>query len=92
VKTVKNSNRSSALRRPRFECGRAVSKYPGEGGDLKSLPASVERTINQRAAAGEIVQVRREDNYEVVDKTNGNESGFEVDPTGKLVKQHTETR
>lgn len=75
-----------------------VSKYPGEGVDLKSLPASVERTINQRAAAGEIVQVRREDdpngkwNYEVVVKTNGNESGFEVDLTGKLVKQHTETR
>jgi hypothetical protein len=69
-----------------------VSKYPGEGVDLKSLPASVERTINQRAAAGEIVQVRREDDYEVVVKTNGNESGFEVDPNGKLVKQHTETR
>ena len=75
-----------------------VSKYPGEEVELKSLPVSVQQTINQRAAGGEIVQARREDdpngkwNYEVIVKTSGNQSGFEVDPNGKFVKQHTETR
>ncbi len=62
--------------------------------DVKSLPASVQQTINQQAAGGEVVQVKREDdangkwNYEVVVRTNGKESGFEVDPNGKLLKKH----
>ena len=34
---------------------------PGEVVELKSLPASVQDTINQKAAGGEVVQVRRED-------------------------------
>ncbi len=73
-------------------------EQPGEMVELKSLPASVQQTINQRTAGGEVVQVKREDdangkwNYEVVVRTNGKESGFEVDPSGKFVKQHTETR
>jgi len=39
--------------------------------------------------------VKREDdtngrwNYEVVVRTNGKEWGFEVDPNGKLLKQHS---
>lgn len=66
--------------------------------ELHSLPASVQQTINQKAAGGEIVQVKREDdangrwNYEVVVRTNGKESGFEVDPNGKFLKQHTEIK
>ena len=46
-------------------------KHPGEKVDLKSLPASVQQTINQKAAGGSIVKVLREDdpdgkwNYEV---------------------------
>lgn len=70
-------------------------KHPGEKVDLKALPASVQNTINQKAAGGQVVQVIREDdpdgkwNYEVVVKTNGKESGFEVDPNGKFVKQHS---
>ena len=69
-------------------------KHPGEKVDLKSLPASVQETINQKAAGGSIVKVLREDdpdgkwNYEVFVKANGKESGFEVDPNGKFVKQH----
>jgi uncharacterized membrane protein YkoI len=71
---------------------------PGETVEMKSLPASVQQTINQHAAGGEIAEVKREDdangkwNYEVVVKTNGKEWGFEVDPNGKFLKKHTETK
>ena len=70
------------------------TEQPGEKVDMKSLPTSVQQTINQKAAGGEIVQVKREDdangkwNYEVIVRTNGKESAFEVDPNGKLVKKH----
>ena len=70
-------------------------EQPGELVQVKSLPASVQQTINQKAAGGEIVRVKREDdangkwNYEVVVRTNGQEWGFEVDPNGKLLKQHS---
>ena len=69
-------------------------KHPGEKVDLKSLPASVQKTINQKAAGGQVVKVLREDdpdgkwNYEVVVKANGKDSMFEVDPNGYFVKQH----
>ena len=69
-------------------------KHPGEKVDLKSLPASVQKTANEKAAGGQIVKVLREDdpdgkwNYEVFVKANGKDSGFEVDPNGKFVKQH----
>jgi uncharacterized membrane protein YkoI len=69
-------------------------KHPGEKVDLKSLPASVQETINQKAAGGQIVKVIREDdpdgkwNYEVFVKASGKESLFEVDPNGQFVKQH----
>ena len=75
-----------------------LKEQPGEVVELRSLPASVQQTINQKAAGGEIVQVKREDdangkwNYEVVVKTNGKESGFEVDPNGKLLRQHSEIK
>ena len=81
-----------------FSVHAQTTAQPGEMVVLKSLPTSVQQTINQRAAGGEIVQVKREDdangkwNYEVVVRTNGKESGFEVDPNGKFVKQRTETR
>ena len=79
-----------------FTLGAAArpGKHPGEKVDLKSLPASVQETINQKAAGGSIVKVLREDdpdgkwNYEVFVKASGKESGFEVDPNGKFVKQH----
>ena len=66
---------------------------PGEMVGLKSLPGSVQQTINQKAAGGEIVGVGREDatngkwNYEVVVRTNGKEWGFEVDPNGKFLEK-----
>lgn len=75
-----------------------LKERPGEVVDLKSLPASVQQTINQKAAGGEIVQVKREDdangkwNYEVVVRMNGKESGFEVDPNGKFLRQHAEIK
>ena len=71
-------------------------KHPGEKVDLKSLPASVQKTINEKAAGGNIVKVVREDdpdgkwNYEVFLKANGKESGFEIDPNGKFVRNHGE--
>ena len=71
-------------------------KHPGEKVDLKSLPASVQETIKQKAAGGNIVKVFREDdpdgrwNYEVFVTANGKESGFEVDPNGKFLRQHSE--
>jgi hypothetical protein len=69
-------------------------KHPGEKVDLKSLPVSVQQTINGKAAGGQIVKILREDdpdgkwNYEVFVKANGKQSGFEVDPNGKFVKNH----
>jgi len=69
-------------------------KNPSEKVDLKSLPGSVQQTIKEKAAGGQIVKVMREDdpdgkwNYEVFVKANGKESGFEVDPNGAFVKNH----
>jgi uncharacterized membrane protein YkoI len=69
-------------------------KHPGEKVDLKSLPPSVQKTINEKATGGQIIKVLREDdpdgkwNYEVFVKANGKESLFEVDPNGTFVKQH----
>ena len=69
-------------------------KHPGEKVDLKSLPASVQKTVNEKAAGGQIVKVLREDdpdgkwNYEAFVKASGKESLFEVDPNGQFVKQH----
>jgi hypothetical protein len=69
-------------------------KHPGEKVDLKSLPSSVQKTVNEKAAGGQIVKVLREDdpdgkwNYEVFVKANGKASLFEVDPNGNFVKQH----
>ena len=79
-----------------FTLGAAAQpgKHPGEKVDLKSLPASVQETIKEKAAGGSIVKVLREDdpdgkwNYEVFVKASGKESGFEVDPNGQFVKQH----
>ena len=71
-------------------------KHPGEKVDLKSLPASVQSTIKEKAAGGQVVKVVREDdpdgkwNYEVFVKANGKQSGFEVDPNGTFVKNHGE--
>ena len=71
---------------------------PGEPVQVKSLPAPVQQTITQKAAGGEIVRVKREDdangkwNYEVVVRSQGKEWGFEVDPNGKLLKTHDEKR
>ena len=77
---------------PACSAAAQLKEQPGEAVELKSLPASVQNTINQKAAGGEVVQVRREDdsngkwNYEVVVRTNGKESGFEVDPNGKFLR------
>jgi len=79
-----------------FGAAAQPAKHPGEKVDLKSLPAAVQQTINQKVAGGDIVRVMREDdpdgkwNYEVVVSANGKKSGFEVDPNGKFVRQHNE--
>ena len=86
---------SSDRRSLAFSAVAQQSEQPGQIVDLKTLPASVQQTINQKAAGGEIVRVKRKDdangrwNYEVVVRMNGKESGFEVDPNGKLLKQHS---
>lgn len=78
--------------------GAQMTQQPGEEVDLSSLPASVQETIKQKAAGGEVIRVKREDdadgkwNYEVAIQTNGKESGFEVDPNGKLLREQTEIR
>ena len=69
-------------------------KHPGEKVDLKSLPESVQKTINEKAAGGQVVKVIREDdpdgkwNYEAFVTVSGKKSQFEVDPNGNFVKQH----
>jgi hypothetical protein len=63
-----------------------VNEQPGDLVEVKSLLASGQETINQKAAGGEVVQVKRGDdsngkwNYEVVLRTNRKESAFEIDP------------
>ena len=72
---------------------RATEK-PGESVDMNSLPSAVQKTIKDKAAGGEVVGVKREDdtngkwNYEVTVKSSGKEWGFEVDPNGKMLKKH----
>ena len=76
--------------------GAQPGKHPGEKVDLKSLPSAVQQTIKDKAAGGTVVKVMREDdpdgkwNYEVFVKTSGKESGFEVDPNGKFLREHGE--
>jgi uncharacterized membrane protein YkoI len=71
-----------------------AGEHMGEKVDMKTLPASVQKTITDKVAGGKIVRVEREDdangkwNYEVVVKTDGKEWGFEVDPKGKFLKKH----
>src|SRR5262245_34824265 len=71
-------------------------KHPGEKVDVKSLPESVQKTINEKAAGGQIVKVLWEDDpngkwhYEMFVKANGKDSGFEVDSNGNVVKNHEE--
>lgn len=65
--------------------------------DLKSLPAAVQKTINEKAGRGEIVRVEKENekgkwNYEVVVKTKGREWRFEIDKDGKYLGKHDETK
>ena len=79
-----------------LSAGAQPGKNPGERVDVKSLPSSVQDTIKQKAAGGKIVKVIREDdpdgkwNYEVFVQANGKGSGFEVDPNGNFVKEHSE--
>ena len=79
-----------------LSAGAQPGKHPGEKVDLKSLPADVQQTIKEKAAGGNVVKVMREDdpdgkwNYEVFVKTSGKESGFEVDPNGKFLREHGE--
>ena len=79
-----------------MSAGAQPGKHPGEKVDLKSLPANVQQTIKQKAAGGDIVKVLREDDpdgkwdYEVFVKSNGKDTGFEVDPNGKLLRKHSE--
>ena len=60
-----------------FQRGCASARAPWGNVDVKSLPMSVQQTINQQASGGEIVEVKRENepdgrwNYEVVVKTSG---------------------
>lgn len=74
----------------------AQTKQPvaGEMVQVQSIPSSVQQTIKEKAAGGEIVRVKREDDsngkwyYEATVKTNGKEWHFEVDPNGKFVGKH----
>ena len=81
-----------------FGVSAQAKEQMGEKVDLKSLPAAVQQTIKEHAAGGEILHVKREDdtngkwNYEVFVKTSGKEWQFEVDPNGKFVKKHGETK
>ena len=79
-----------------LSAGAQPGKNPGEKVDLKSLPPNVQQTIKEKAAGGKVIKVMREDdpdgkwNYEVFVKTSGKESGFEVDPNGKFLREHSE--
>ncbi len=57
----KSSTNSNGWRRLACSANAQLKEQPGEVVELKSLPASVQQTINQKAAGGEVVQVKRED-------------------------------
>ena len=71
---------------------RKSGSNPGKMVDMKSLLASVQETINSKAAGREVVRIKREYdangkwNYKVVVRTNGKEWRFEVDPNRKFLK------
>jgi uncharacterized membrane protein YkoI len=73
----------------------AQAKEPiaGEMVQMRSLPTSVQQTLKEKAAGGEIVRVKREDDsngkwyYEATVKTNGKEWRLEIDPNGKFVEK-----
>ena len=81
-----------------FSVSVQAKEQKGEMVDIKSLQATVQKTINEKAAGEEIVRIHREDdtngkwNYEVFVKTNGKDWGFEVDPNGKLLRKHTDIK
>ena len=53
----------------------------------------MQKTIKEKAAGGEIVQIMKENdtgNYEVVVKTKGKEWDFEVSKSGKYLGKHDE--
>jgi hypothetical protein len=68
--------------------------HTSEPVNLKDLPAAVQKTINEKAAGGQIVKLTREDdsdgrwNYEVMVKSEGKEMAFEVAPNGDFVRKH----
>ena len=62
-----------------------------ESVDLKSLPAAVQKTIQEKAAGGEIVKIEKhEENgewiYEATIRKGNKEWEFEVDAKGKILK------
>jgi len=73
-----------------------ATEQMSEAVDMNSLPEAVQKTIKDKAAGGEIVGVKREDdkggkwNYEATIKKEGKEWCVEVDPDGKFVKKHQE--
>jgi hypothetical protein len=75
---------------PRFQRGCASARAPRGNVDVKSLPMSVQQTINQQASGGEIVEVKREDdpdgrwNYELVARTSGKEWASRWSRTGSF--------
>ena len=65
--------------------------------EIKALPATVQKTIKEKAAGGELVRIEKETNkgkvvYEAVVKKNGKEWGIEVDQNGKYLSQHDESK
>jgi uncharacterized membrane protein YkoI len=81
-----------------FGVSAQAKEQMGEMVELNSLPVAVQQTIKEKVAGGEILRVKREDdsngkwNYEVVVKTSGKEWGFEVDPRGKFLRKHGESK
>lgn len=75
-----------------------AAEHKGETVKMNSLPSDVQKTIQEKAAGGEVVRVMREDdpngrwNYEVVVKSSGKQWQFEVDPKGKFVKKTGEAK
>jgi hypothetical protein len=94
----KNECHSRPMTNFALHCARIRREAKEETGrtvDPKSRPADIQHTIRKKAAAGEIVRVKREDNtngkwnFEGVVKTNGKEWGIEVDPNGKFLRQQS---
>lgn len=76
-------------------CPISLSAEEGHEATLKAsdVPAAVRKAVEAEAKGGKIVRWEKEGaNYEGVVKKDGKQTGIEVDPNGKVLSRHNESK